>query len=151
MAVKTETMTDTKTTGARVLQRLDRLVEDVAALREEVACLEVTQAPPEQVVKWAKKVNDVINAPAKSAEERQAVIAEVPAPLRHAVAAECYRTNENVTFGWAATIAGVFTWEAPELLRAHGVEPELTTDMVVTSEEMDQEITALVSREVLKR
>ncbi len=56
--------------------------------------------------------------------------------------AECYRTNENITFGWAATIAGLFTWEVPELLRAYGVEPEFTTNMEMTAEAMDEEIAA---------
>jgi len=44
--------------------------------------------------------------------------------LCHTVAVECYRTNENVTFGWVASIAGVLTLKVPDLLRAHGVKPE---------------------------
>lgn len=148
MAVKTETRAAPTT---KMLRRLDRLMEEMAALREEVAQLEATHTPSPQVVEWAEKVNEAINDPTLSAKDRQEVIDNVPAPLRHAVAAECYRTNENVTFGWAATIAGVFTWEVPELLRAYGVEPEFATDMEMTVEEMDKEITALTSRGALKR
>lgn len=150
MTVKTETMA-TPMSDAKVLQRLDRLMEEMAALREEVARLRAAPTPLARVIEWAEKVNAAIDDPALSAEERRAVIDDVPAPLRHAVAAECYRANENVTFGWAATIAGVFTWEVPDLLRAHGVEPEFTTNMRVTAEDMDQEIAALASVGALTR
>jgi hypothetical protein len=71
-----------------------------------------------------RKVNAAINDSMLSAEERMRVVEDVPAPLRHAVAAECYHTNENITFGWVAAIARVLTLEVPNLLRAHGVQPE---------------------------
>ncbi len=109
---------------ADVLRRLDRLIAEMSAVREELSRLEVARPPSAQVVEWAQKVNAAINDQTLSPEERMEVINSVPAPLRHAVAAECYRTNENVTFGWAATIAGVLSFEVPDLLRAHGVEPE---------------------------
>jgi len=111
---------------ADVLRRLDRLIAEMSAVREELSRLEVARPPSAQVVEWAQKVNAAINDQTLSPEERMEVINSVPAPLRHAVAAECYRTNENVTFGWAATIAGVLSFEVPDLLRAHGVEPEFT-------------------------
>lgn len=38
-----------------------------------------------------------------------------------------------------------------DLLRAHGVEPEFTTDMSMTTEEMDEEIAVLEARGVFKR
>ncbi len=150
MATETKARAAT-TTDTEVLQRLDQLMEEMAMLREEVARLEQARTPSPQVVEWAEKVNQAIDDPSLSAEERQTVIDAVPAPLRHAVAAECYRSNENITFGWAATIADVFTWEVPDLLRAHGVEPEFTTTMEVTAEEMEQEITALASAGVLNQ
>jgi hypothetical protein len=140
MTVKTETMA-TPMAGAKVLRRLDRLAEEVAALREEVARLRVAPTPSARVVEWAEKVNGAIDDLALSAEERQALIDDVPAPLRHAVAAECYRTNENITFGWAATIAGVFTWEVPELLRAYGVEVD---EISLSPEEMTEQVSLIL-------
>lgn len=104
---------------AEVLQRLDWIAAEVSAMREELI-----RPPSVQVAEWVQKVNEAINDPTLSQEERTNVVQSVPAPLCHAVAAECYRTNENVTFGWVATIAGVLTFEVPDLLRAHGVEPE---------------------------
>ena len=89
-----------------------------------------------QVTEWTARVNAAIDDPALTPEQRQAVIDTIPAALRPAVAAECYRTNENVTFSWVAVIADTFTWEAPALLRAHGIEPDYTP---MTAEEMDEE------------
>ena len=77
-----------------------------------------------QVMEWVRKVNVAINDETLTSEERMELINGIPAPLRHAVAAKCYRTNENITFGWTAAIAGVLSFEVPDLLRAHGVEPE---------------------------
>lgn len=134
-----------------MLHRLDRLMTEMVAVREELSHLETARPVSARVVEWAQKVNAAINDPAMSPEKRTEVVDSVPAPLRHAVAAECYRTNENVTFGWAATIAGVLTLEAPDLLRSQGVEPEFTTNMGMTVEEIDEEIAALASRGVLER
>ena len=130
----------------QLIAGLDDLVAKLVILKEQLARLR----PPVEVIKWAQRVNQAINDPALSPEERMKVVEDVPAPLRHAVAAECYRTNENVTFGWVAAIAGVLSFEAPDLLRAYGVEPEFTTDMRMTAEEMDEEIAALEARGVLK-
>ncbi len=55
--------------------------------------------------------------------------------------AECYRTNENITFGWAATIAGLFTWEVPELLRAYGVEVD---ESPLSPEEMTEQVSSIL-------
>ena len=121
MTVKAETMA---APTVNILHRLDRLMTEMVAVREELSRLEAARPVSAQVIEWAQKVNAVLNDPTPSPEKRTEVIDGVPAPLRLAVAAECYRTNENVTFGWAATIAGVLTLEVPDLLRAYGVEPE---------------------------
>ena len=139
MAVETAKRTDVD----QLITRLYRAVAELVTLKEQFTRLR----PPAKVAKWAQLVNRAINDPTLSPEGRAKVVEEVPAPLRHAVAAECYRTNENVTFGWAESIAGVLTFEVPDLLRAHGVEPEFA-DM--TAEEMDEEISALATRGVLK-
>ncbi len=122
---------------ADVLHRLDRLAAEVAAVREELSRLKAPRPISTQVSEWAQKVNAAIDDPTLSPEERTEVIDSVPAPLRHAVAAECYRTNENITFGWVAAIARVFTWEAPDLLQIFGVEPDETP---LTAEEMDEQV-----------
>lgn len=116
MAVETVKRVDVD----QLIAGLDRLAAELVAMKEQLARLR----PSAEVTKWAQRVNQAINDPALSPEERKEVVRSVLAPLRHAVAAECYRTNENVTFGWVATIAGVLTLEVPDLLRAHGVEPE---------------------------
>ena len=100
-----------------------------------------------QVVEWAVRVNAAIDDPDLTPEQRQAVVDTIPAALRSTVAVECYRTNENVSFSWVAAIAGTFTWEAPALLLAHGVEPNYTP---MTAEEMDAEIAILEERGVLQ-
>ncbi|MEE8390029.1 MAG: hypothetical protein V3S14_04435 [Anaerolineae bacterium] len=117
---------------AEMLQRLDWIAAEVSAMREEL-----TRPLSAQVAEWVQKVNEAINDPTLSQEERTNVVQSVPAPLRHAVAAECYRTNENVTFGWVATIAGVLTFEAPDLLRVFGVEPD---EKPLTAEEMNEQV-----------
>ena len=127
---------------AEMLQRLDWTAAEVSAMREVL-----TRPPSAQVIEWVQKINEAINDPTLSQEERTNVVQSVPAPLRHAVAAECYRTNENVTFGWVAAIAGVLTFEAPDLLRAYGVEPEFTS---MTAEEMEEEIAVLEARGMLR-
>jgi len=109
---------------ANVLERLDRLMAEMSAVREELTRLELPHMPSMQVAEWAQKVNAAINDPTLSQKEREEVVKSVPTPLRHAVAAECYRANKNVTFGWVAAIAGVLALEVPDLLHAHGVEPE---------------------------
>ena len=123
--------------AANVLRRLDRLMAEMSAVREELAHLEVGRPLSAQVVEWVQKVNTAINDPTLNPEELEAAVEAVPSPLRHVVAAECYRTNDNVTFGWAATIAGIFTWEVPDLLRAFGVEPDETP---LTTEEMSEQV-----------
>lgn len=45
------------------------------------------------------------------------------------------RVGAEGEYGWVAEVAGIFTWEAPDLLRAHGVEPDETP---MTAEEMDR-------------
>jgi hypothetical protein len=134
MATEAETITAPM---ADVLHRLDQLAAEMAAVREELSRLRAARPVSAQVIEWAQKVNAAIDDPALNPEERTKVIESVPAPLRHAVAAECYRTNENITFGWVATIARVFTWEAPDLLQVFGVELDETP---LTAEEMNEQV-----------
>ena len=112
---------------------LDRLVAELLTVKEQVERLR----PSDDVVEWAERVNRAIGDPVLGSEERTEVVQRVPAPLRHAVAAECYRSSENVTFGWVASIAGVLTFEVPDLLRAFGVHPDETP---LTAEEMDEQV-----------
>jgi hypothetical protein len=134
MASEAKTMT---VPAADVLQRLDWIVAEVSAMREEL-----TRPRSALVVEWVEKVNAAINDPTLDPEGRMEVVNDVPAPLRHAVAAECYRTNENVTFGWVATVAGIFTWEVPDLLQVFDVEPD---ERSLTAEEMSEQV-ALIRR-----
>jgi hypothetical protein len=134
MVTEAETMTAPM---ADVLHRLDRLAAEVAAVREELSRLKSPRPISAQVVEWAQKVNAAIDDPTLKTEDRTKVIENVPAPLRHAVAAECYRTNENITIGWVATIARVFTWEVPDLLQVFDIEPDETP---MTAEEMDEQV-----------
>lgn len=136
-----------ETSMADVLGRLDRLAMEVAAVREQISRLSTARSLPAPVSEWVRRVNAAIDDQTLDDEKRQAIIKSVPPPLRHVVAAECYRTNESVTFGWVAEIAGILTFEVPDLLRAQGVEPEFTSE---TSEEMDEEIAALNVRGALR-
>ncbi len=107
-------------------------------LRERGSQRQAARPVSASIDKWAKRVNAAINDPTLSAVERKHIIARIPSPLRHAVAVECYRTNENVTLGWVATIADILTLDAPDLLRAHGVEPETMVSVGLTADEMDK-------------
>jgi len=130
-----------------VLGRLDQLAAEVAAVREQISRLGTARSLPALVSEWVRRVNAAISDQTLGDDERRAIIKSIPPPLRHAVAAECYRSNEDVTFGWVAEIAGILTFEVPDLLRAHGVEPEFASQ---TSDEMDEEIAALNNREALR-
>lgn len=132
----------------QVLSQIDAMVENLTTLRDEIA--HHISSPPD-VTEWAGRICATIENESLTDKARRQIVESVPPPLRHAVAAECYRTNENITFGWVATIASVFTWEVPDLLRAHGVEPEFTADMSITAKEVDEEIAALEAQGVLKR
>lgn len=89
----------------KVLDRIEALVEDVTALRDEIAH---HISSPSDVVEWASRICAAIENESLTDKERRQIVKSVPPTLRHAVAAECYRTSENVTFGWVAAIAGVY-------------------------------------------
>ena len=122
---------------ADVIPRLDRLAADISAIREDLRHLGAIQLVSPQVTRWVRKVNAVLGNSVSSQAERAQVVAGVPDPLRHAVAAECYRTNGNITFGWVAAIAGILTFEVPDLLRAYGVEPD---ESPLSPEEMSEQV-----------
>ena len=121
-------------------QRVEHAERDLAQVRATLREFRASGAlrPVSQAVaEWAQRINEAINAPALTADQRRRIVHSVPGALRHAVAAECYRTNVNVTFGWVAAIADVLALDVPALLQAHGVEPDLSASAPATADEMD--------------
>ena len=131
-----------------VLKRLNRLLSEITVIRKELEGFQQVRPVSASVVEWAERVNATINDPVYR-KDRDRVIARIPAPLRHAVAVECYRLNKNVTLGWVAAIAGVLPLEAPDLLRAHGIEPETTANLGLTATDMDETLDDLLAKGVL--
>lgn len=124
---------------AKVLERLDHLSAEIAELRREVMAVELLVVTPRGVDEWARVINHAL-ANSDTREQSDVLIALLPPELRKAIAAEVYRTNNEVTLARAAEIAGVFSWEIADVLRDYGVDPEYCQ---ATKEEIEHEMALL--------